>query len=80
VRIIVADRDAIDAGELGIELASALHTLYAKDYKLDSMIDLLADQKILEAIAAGQDPRRIQPEYRAATARFEKLRKEYLIY
>ena len=44
VNLIVLERNLVDAPELGIELASALHKLYLTDFKLDRMSDLLANQ------------------------------------
>jgi uncharacterized protein YbbC (DUF1343 family) len=80
LRIVIDEREALDVPELGIELASALHKLFPADYKLPPMLDLLADRDVLDAIVAGQDPRQIASEYRAATMRFEQLRKKYLMY
>jgi uncharacterized protein YbbC (DUF1343 family) len=80
VRIVVLNRDRLDPAELGIELASALHRLYASEFKLEQMQDLLANPEVFGALLAGQDPRRIESAYRVVTARFETLRKKYLLY
>jgi uncharacterized protein YbbC (DUF1343 family)/CubicO group peptidase (beta-lactamase class C family) len=80
VNIILLDRNSLDAPELGIELAAALRKLYPKEYKMDRMMELLANQKTLEAIAAGVDPRRIAEEWREPLEKFEQVRKQYLLY
>jgi hypothetical protein len=41
---------------------------------------LLTNQGVFDALAAGQDPRRIEQDYRQATLEFEKTRKKYLLY
>ncbi len=80
VRILVVDRNALDAPELGLELAAALHKLYPADFKLERMMELLLSQPVLDALAGGQDPRRIEQDYRGETQEFEKIRKKYLLY
>ncbi len=80
VNLIVLDRNTLDAPELGIELASAMHKLYPADFKLERMGDLLVNQSALQAISAGDDPRRIAEEWEAGLQRFIEIRKKYLLY
>jgi uncharacterized protein YbbC (DUF1343 family)/CubicO group peptidase (beta-lactamase class C family) len=80
VNIIVVERNAFDAPELGIELASALHKLYADQFHLDRMIELLLNQAVYDAIAKGEDPRRIAEDWREPLEKFQQLRQKYLIY
>jgi uncharacterized protein YbbC (DUF1343 family) len=80
VNLIVTDRNTLDSPELGIELASALHKLYPNDFKLEKMADLLVNQTVFEAIAAGQDPRRIAEDWQERLDEFERLREKYLLY
>ena len=80
VNIIVVERNAFDAPELGIELASALHKLYAAQFHLEKITDLLVNQSTYDAIAAGEDPRRIVEGWRAPLQKFQELRQKYLIY
>jgi uncharacterized protein YbbC (DUF1343 family)/CubicO group peptidase (beta-lactamase class C family) len=80
VRILVVDRNALDAPELGLELAAALHKLYPGDFKLEKMIELVTNQRVFDALSAGQDPRRIEQDYRGDTQEFEKVRRKYLLY
>jgi len=65
---------------LGIELASALHHLYPSDFKLDKMPDLLVNQSVYDAIAAGEDPRRIAEDWQERLDEFIRLREKYLLY
>ena len=80
VNLIVLDRNTLDSPELGIELASALHKLYPNDFKLERMADLLVNQAVFEAIAAGEDPRRIAEDWQERLEGFVRLREKYLLY
>jgi len=80
VNIVVTDRNALDAPELGIELASALHKLYLQQFHMERLIELLVNQAVYDAIAQGQDPRRIAEDWRESLEKFQQLRQKYLIY
>jgi uncharacterized protein YbbC (DUF1343 family) len=80
VSIVLLDRNTLDAPELGIELASALHKLYPNDFKMERMTELLVNQATYDALAAGQDPRRIAEGWREALGKFDEMRTKYLLY
>jgi uncharacterized protein YbbC (DUF1343 family)/CubicO group peptidase (beta-lactamase class C family) len=80
VNIIITDRSVLDSPELGIELAAALRNLYPSDYKIDRMIEILANRAVYEAIVAGQDPRRIAEDWRDDLQQFDTVRRKYLLY
>ena len=80
MNLVVLDRNQLDATELGIELASALHKLYPADFKLERMADLLVNQAVLQAIDAGMDPRRIVSDWQERLQAFIALRERYLLY
>ena len=80
VNLLMLDRNLLDATELGIELASALHKLYPADFKLERMADLLVNQTVLQAIEAGEDPRRIVSDWQERLDSFIALRERYLLY
>jgi len=80
VRIIVTDRNLLDAPELGIEVAAALQALYPGDYKAQGVDTLMVNKASLDAIAAGQDPRRVAEQWRDGLEKFEAVRAKYLIY
>ena len=80
VNLIVLDRNTLESPELGIELASALHKLYPNDFKLERMSDLLVNQAVLDALGAGEDPRRIAEDWRERLEEFVRLREKYLLY
>jgi uncharacterized protein YbbC (DUF1343 family)/CubicO group peptidase (beta-lactamase class C family) len=80
VNIIITERNALDAPELGIELASALHKLYPQQFHMERMVELLANQSVYDAVREGQDPRRIAGDWRDALEKFQRVRQKYLIY
>jgi uncharacterized protein YbbC (DUF1343 family)/CubicO group peptidase (beta-lactamase class C family) len=80
VNIFVVERNALDTGELGVELASALHKLYPEQYHMERLIELLGNQSVYDAIASGQDPRRIAEDWREPLEKFLQVRQKYLIY
>ena len=80
VRILVIDRNVLDAPELGIEVAGALHKLYPQDYKIERIQRLLANRHVLEQLTSGVDPSRIAEDWRDSLQEFEAKRKAALLY
>jgi uncharacterized protein YbbC (DUF1343 family)/CubicO group peptidase (beta-lactamase class C family) len=80
VNIVLTDRNGFDAPELGIELAAALRKLYPADFKIERMQELLVNQSVYDALAAGQDPRRIAQDWQDGLEKFGKVREKHLIY
>ncbi|MGA7342196.1 MAG: exo-beta-N-acetylmuramidase NamZ domain-containing protein, partial [Terracidiphilus sp.] len=80
VSLIVTGRDALDAPELGLEIAAALEHLYPGDYKIAELDGLMRNKATLDALMAGEDPRRIAEDWQDALEKFEAMRKKYLLY
>ena len=80
VNVMVTDRDALDAPELGAEVAAALLALYPDKYKIDGIDTLMINRASLEALKRGEDPRRVAEDWREGIERFEAIRAKYLIY
>jgi uncharacterized protein YbbC (DUF1343 family) len=80
VNLVVTDRDALDAPEMGLEIAAALWRLYPGSYKLDGLDTLMRNKSSLAAVAAGEDPRRVAEDWQDAIEQFEKVRAKYLLY
>ena len=80
VNILLTDRNAFDAPELGIELASALQKLYPEQFHIEKMNDILINQSVYDAIKTGEDPRRIAADWQGALQKFQQVRQKYLIY
>jgi uncharacterized protein YbbC (DUF1343 family)/CubicO group peptidase (beta-lactamase class C family) len=80
VHIVLIDRETLDAPELGIELAAALHKLSRLGFDMDRMNQLLVNKAVFAAIQAGEDPHRIADDWRDALEQFLQVRAKYLIY
>jgi uncharacterized protein YbbC (DUF1343 family)/CubicO group peptidase (beta-lactamase class C family) len=80
VNLLLTERNAFDAPELGVELAAALHKLYPEQFHLEKMNEILINQSVYDAIASGEDPRRIAADWQAALDKFQQVRQKYLIY
>jgi uncharacterized protein YbbC (DUF1343 family) len=80
VNIIVTDRNALDAPELGIEIAAALHALYPQQFEMKNLDSLMLNKATMDAISDGQDPRRVWMDWVEAIELFKPIRARYLIY
>jgi uncharacterized protein YbbC (DUF1343 family) len=80
VSIAVAERNALDAPALGIELAAALVKFYPKQFQSAKMKTLLANDKELGKLEKGIDAKRITAGWQRDLRRFGKLRRQYLLY
>ena len=80
MNIIVTNREQLDAPELGMELAAALHKLYPLGYDMGKMNQLLVNQAAFTALQAGEDPHRIAADWRDELEQFMDVRQKYLMY
>ena len=80
MNVVLTERNALDAPELGIELAAALQRLYPANFKIGRMAELLVNQAAFDGLMAGRDPRRIAQDWQEELEKFEVVRKKYLIY
>ena len=80
VNVVVTDRDALDAPEMGLEIAAALWRLYPGSYTLDGLDTLMRNKSSLAAVAAGEDPRRVAEDWQDAMEQFATIRAKYLLY
>jgi uncharacterized protein YbbC (DUF1343 family)/CubicO group peptidase (beta-lactamase class C family) len=80
VNLVVTDRNALDAPELGLEIASALEKLYPEKFKLAGIDTLMVNKASLDALMPGEDPRRIAEDWQDADEKFATLRAKYLLY
>jgi uncharacterized protein YbbC (DUF1343 family)/CubicO group peptidase (beta-lactamase class C family) len=80
VNILVTDREALDAPELGLEIVAALEHLYPNDFKIAGLDGLMRNKATLDALTAGEDPRRIAEDWQDAVKNFETVRAKYLLY
>jgi len=80
IRIVLLDREALDAPRLGMELAVALHRLHPKTFAVKDMLALLGSRPTLVAIEADKDPAVIARRWQAGVEAFVAMRAKYLLY
>jgi uncharacterized protein YbbC (DUF1343 family)/CubicO group peptidase (beta-lactamase class C family) len=81
VQINLLDRDALDAPEMGVEIATALYKLFPKDFQIDQALPLIGSREVLDGIKRHHDPRRSAYHWEQDTlSPFRKMRAKYLMY
>lgn len=80
VRVIVLDRNVLDAPELGIVIASMLHKFYPQNFKIEHMNALLANRHVMEELTSGVDASKIADDWRDSLQEFEVKRQKVLLY
>jgi uncharacterized protein YbbC (DUF1343 family)/CubicO group peptidase (beta-lactamase class C family) len=80
VRIVLTDRQILDAAVLGIEIASALSHLYPQHFEINKTLGLIGARWVLQAITHGQDPQAIAQQWQERLDSFRRLRAKYLLY
>ncbi len=80
MNILVTNREELDAPQLGLELAAALHKLYPLGFDLAHINQFLANKADASALQASQDPNRILESDRDKLEQFMELRAKYLMY
>jgi uncharacterized protein YbbC (DUF1343 family) len=80
VRLVLVDRERLDAPALGVELASALHRFHPDRFALDATIGMIGARWVVQAIKDDDDPRLIAARWQPALAAFRATRERYLLY
>jgi uncharacterized protein YbbC (DUF1343 family) len=80
VRLTVTDRGAVDAGRLGLEIATGLQKFYPNqiDWKINER--LIGNRIWMKDVGAGKTTAQVQAELNDSLDRFLQLRRKYLIY
>ncbi len=80
IEFLVTDRDVLNSPELGLEVASALYKLFPQTFQIDKIDQLLLNQKAVESLKAGEDPRKVTQNDRGALEEFQRGREAALLY
>ncbi len=80
VRLILKDRDRLDAVRLGIEMLCALQRLYPGRFEIDKALGLVGSRAALQAIKESLDPEAIAAFWQPQLDEFLKRRESYLLY
>jgi uncharacterized protein YbbC (DUF1343 family) len=80
VRLILKDRERLDAVRLGIEIVGALQRLHPGRFEIDKALGLVGSRAVMQAIKDGQDPEAIAAAWQPQLDEFKKRREPYLLY
>jgi uncharacterized protein YbbC (DUF1343 family)/CubicO group peptidase (beta-lactamase class C family) len=80
VFMIVTDRVALRPVRVGLEIASALSTLYRSQYKIDPGDRLVGSRATITRMLNGDDPADVARSWEADEAKWRLLRAKYLLY
>jgi uncharacterized protein YbbC (DUF1343 family)/CubicO group peptidase (beta-lactamase class C family) len=80
VFMVITNRTTLQPARVGIEIASALSSLYGAKYEPNNMWRLIGSEQIVANIRQGEDPAAITARWTADEARWRRLRAKYLLY
>ena len=80
VFMVVTDRDRLRPVRAGLEIASALTTMYGAQFKLEDAALLFGSRETLSRVRAGEDPAAIAASWSAGEEQWRLTRARYLIY
>lgn len=80
VRLLVTDRDVLNAVQIGLTLAVTLRRLYPDEWAGEKFSTLLANGKVFAAVMAGQDYAGIAAGWQDELQAFAARRENYLLY
>ncbi|HYL47028.1 MAG TPA: DUF1343 domain-containing protein [Candidatus Limnocylindrales bacterium] len=80
VSIAITNRDSLRSLRMGLEIADALHRMYAKEFHLEKIILLHGSQATVDALARGDAPAEIIRGWAPELEKFGAIREKYLLY
>jgi len=80
VKIVLSDRDQLDAPQLGVELAAAIRKLFPMAFNFTKLDRLMVNAATTQAIIARKNPRKITRRWREPLEEFRAKRAKYLLY
>lgn len=80
VTIEIADRSAIRAMSMGLEIAGVLHRMYPEKFQLDKIIALVGSKGTMDALERGEKPEAIVASWSPELDKFRATRAKYLLY
>jgi uncharacterized protein YbbC (DUF1343 family) len=80
VRLVITDREVLDTGRLGLEIAAAVDKLYPGKINWTVNAKLIGNRETIAELEAGADPRTIVSKMEEERAGFLARRDKFLIY
>lgn len=79
-RIMLTDRDALNAVDVGLTIATTMQRLYGTNFAADKMQVLLREPSVLAGIKAGKAVAELRTGWAADLDAFKKRRQPFLLY
>ena len=80
VHLTLTDRNTLDSPAMGIEMISAIHRLYPKQFTFDRASRLIVSVNTMLSLQNGDDPRVIVKSWQPDLDAFKQRRAAYLLY
>jgi uncharacterized protein YbbC (DUF1343 family)/CubicO group peptidase (beta-lactamase class C family) len=80
INIVIVDRARFQPLLTGIEIAVALHSLFATEWKVDSYLRLLVNSDALERLKRGESAEEMTRSWAAPLTNFRRIREQALLY
>jgi len=80
INIVITDRARFQSVLTGLEVAVALHSLFAADWKADSYLRLLVNADALDRLKRGESAEELTRSWKPALENFQRQRARALLY
>lgn len=80
VYILVLDREAVEPVMSGLEIAWHMKNLFGAEFKIDNVVRLMQNRRVLEALKTTSNPRQLPEVWKAELEAFLPIRAKYLLY
>ncbi len=80
VRLVLTDRDALNAVDVGLTIAVTMQRLYGTNFAADKMQVLLREPSVLAGIKSGKSVAEMKAGWAADLEAFKKRREPFLLY
>ncbi|MFN6963140.1 MAG: exo-beta-N-acetylmuramidase NamZ domain-containing protein [Pyrinomonadaceae bacterium] len=80
INIVITDRSRFDSVRTGIEIATALRSLYPNEWQADKYLRLLVNARVLEAVKRGDTAEAIEKIWQNDLDEFRRRRAPFLLY
>jgi len=80
VGIRITDAHKVRAMNMGLEIATILQKLYAKQFEVAKMIELVGNSDTVQQLQAGEVPEKIVASWSSGLAGFDQTRRKYFLY
>jgi uncharacterized protein YbbC (DUF1343 family) len=80
VSIKIIDRFKVRSMRMGLEIVLILQKLYAKQFEISKMIELVGNADTMQQLQSGVPPERIVASWSDSLTAFDKVRRKYFLY